>query len=292
MPSKKKSKSTSATAQPPAPGPSADRAKQLEHAALKYASRLTVHVSLLAFTALFLPRSTTFFVNLPAPQTSLDRPEPTFIQPLSASPLLTTAWLCVGASVLVTVWAAPMRTWVFYEQPGKRTDEQVARWAEGRRKSARDAFLATSTGAGAYYLLLTALGAPLAMYHVRTALLAVLLSILTVSTPAYALGVPTIRQTTAFDAVRFRWTRLFCDFMLQTDAERAMFYPSAGAVLGAWAGAFPIALDWDRPWQAWPLTPAFGAVLGYIVGSLVALAFIALPSSATSRQQRSSMRTD
>jgi phosphatidylinositol glycan class F len=29
----------------------------------------------------------------------------------------------------------------------------------------------------------------------------------------------------------------------------------------------PLALDWDRPWQAYPLPPAFGAIAGYIVGS-------------------------
>lgn len=48
-------------------------------------------------------------------------------------------------------------------------------------------------------------------------------------------------------------------------------YPAIGAVCGAWAGAYPIALDWDRPWQAWPLTPAFGAILGYILGSFNAI---------------------
>ncbi|KAG1748211.1 hypothetical protein EDB19DRAFT_1905264 [Suillus lakei] len=35
--------------------------------------------------------------------------------------------------------------------------------------------------------------------------------------------------------------------------------------------ALPIALDWDRPWQAWPLTPLFGGIAGYIVGSPPAL---------------------
>lgn len=28
--------------------------------------------------------------------------------------------------------------------------------------------------------------------------------------------------------------------------------------LGAWLGAIPIPLDWDRPWQAWPLTCVLG----------------------------------
>ena len=35
-----------------------------------------------------------------------------------------------------------------------------------------------------------------------------------------------------------------------------------GAVVGAWFGAFPIPLDWDRPWQAWPITCVIGAVIG------------------------------
>ena len=32
--------------------------------------------------------------------------------------------------------------------------------------------------------------------------------------------------------------------------ERAVVYPSVGSIVGAWLGAIPIALDWDRPWQA------------------------------------------
>ena len=60
-----------------------------------------------------------------------------------------------------------------------------------------------------------------------------------------------------------------------------------GAITGAWCGVIPIALDWDRPWQvrtpnphlsqlqlsclqAWPLTPAYGAVFGHVLGSLAA----------------------
>ena len=31
---------------------------------------------------------------------------------------------------------------------------------------------------------------------------------------------------------------------------------------GTWFGAFPIPLDWDRPWQAWPITCVIGAVIG------------------------------
>jgi phosphatidylinositol glycan class F len=65
-------------------------------------------------------------------------------------------------------------------------------------------------------------------------------------------------------------------------------YQGIGTLSGGWIGVIPIALDWDRPWQvgipnpvvsaslkspqAWPLTPAFCAIGGYIIASLAALA--------------------
>lgn len=71
--------------------------------------------------------------------------------------------------------------------------------------------------------------------------------------------------------------------------ERAIVYPTFGTVVGSWLGIIPMALDWERPWQvyhilkyplpcfsnrfeqAWPLTPAYGAILGYILASIAAL---------------------
>jgi GPI ethanolamine phosphate transferase 2/3 subunit F len=43
----------------------------------------------------------------------------------------------------------------------------------------------------------------------------------------------------------------------------------AGACLGAWAGAVPIPLDWDREWQKWPVTILAGIYAGYVLGKLV-----------------------
>ena len=42
-----------------------------------------------------------------------------------------------------------------------------------------------------------------------------------------------------------------------------------GTVVGAWLGAVPIPLDWDREWQKWPVTIVVGAYIGYIVGSQI-----------------------
>lgn len=45
-----------------------------------------------------------------------------------------------------------------------------------------------------------------------------------------------------------------------------VFGGSVGCLVGAWLGAIPIPLDWDREWQRWPVTIVLGAVGGYVVG--------------------------
>jgi phosphatidylinositol glycan class F len=86
--------------------------------------------------------------------------------------------------------------------------------------------------------------------------------------------------------------------------ERALVYPIVGTLVGAWAGAIPIPLDWDRPWQvsrvlqschlslvsavtrghlvdciqSYPLTLAFASLLGFIAGNYVSWAQSALDS--------------
>jgi phosphatidylinositol glycan class F len=42
-----------------------------------------------------------------------------------------------------------------------------------------------------------------------------------------------------------------------------------GAVLGAWLGAVPIPLDWDREWQKWPVTILCGIYGGYFLGKVL-----------------------
>ena len=66
-----------------------------------------------------------------------------------------------------------------------------------------------------------------------------------------------------------------CSTSLRTPLERALVYPPLFSFLGAFLGAFPIALDWDRPWQAWPLTPLTGAILGCVAGNYYSFALSA-----------------
>ncbi|ORY87767.1 GPI biosynthesis protein family Pig-F-domain-containing protein [Protomyces lactucae-debilis] len=56
--------------------------------------------------------------------------------------------------------------------------------------------------------------------------------------------------------------------------QRAVKIYALALTLGAYLGAIPIPLDWDRDWQQWPITVYTGACLGHAVGCLASLVFV------------------
>jgi len=62
-----------------------------------------------------------------------------------------------------------------------------------------------------------------------------------------------------------KW-RLVTGFDVPVDE---VFGGALGALVGAWAGAVPIPLDWDREWQKFPVTIVVGAYLGWALGKVV-----------------------
>ncbi|KAJ0007188.1 hypothetical protein Pint_30405 [Pistacia integerrima] len=50
--------------------------------------------------------------------------------------------------------------------------------------------------------------------------------------------------------------------------------PAHGAVIGAWFGAWPMPLDWERPWQEWPICVSYGAMAGYLIGMVASFGFV------------------
>ncbi|KAK6200167.1 GPI biosynthesis protein family Pig-F-domain-containing protein [Scheffersomyces amazonensis] len=46
---------------------------------------------------------------------------------------------------------------------------------------------------------------------------------------------------------------------------------SLAIVVGTWLGVVPIPLDWDRPWQQWPITLLAGGYIGSVVGGIISL---------------------
>ncbi|GBE83503.1 hypothetical protein SCP_0505540 [Sparassis crispa] len=237
-----------------------------------YTSVTGVHTSLLAFTALFLPRTSVSFLTDLYPWQSKHTPiasdEPhRALRLLTENPTRTVAWMCVGAIVVQTWWASWLRGWMIEERTrgmaegnaAEQTKQKLQRkhWDDLRLAAFGNAILTTLVVSTIYYILLVLFGAPIASHPLETSALALLLSLLTSFTSAYVLSPPSLRADSEALVSRLTWIRLFAELSPRTPIERAIVYPAAGTLIGCWSGAIPLGLDWERPWQAWPLPPAY-----------------------------------
>ncbi len=132
-----------------------------------------------------------------------------------------------------------------------------------RRLAGAAAVLMVFWAAAAY--LSVCFGAPAFSAHRETASFSALVTILAVL-PAVLVYGP---ETSALHRVF-----LESDLRDVDPLANLLFQNAMGVVVGSWFGAFPIPLDWDRPWQDWPITCCLGAVAGHAVSSLWSLFII------------------
>ncbi|XP_021735360.1 phosphatidylinositol-glycan biosynthesis class F protein-like [Chenopodium quinoa] len=69
-----------------------------------------------------------------------------------------------------------------------------------------------------------------------------------------------------FGASWVDWQRIFVKTRPTGFVEYMVCLPAHGVIIGSWFGAWPMPLDWERPWQEWPICVAYGALLGYLIG--------------------------
>ncbi|XP_055826494.1 uncharacterized protein LOC129894896 [Solanum dulcamara] len=86
----------------------------------------------------------------------------------------------------------------------------------------------------------------------------------------------------AFGSLWTNWHSIFAETKAFRFVDCMVRIPACGAVIGAWFGAWPMPLDWERPWQEWPICVTYGATAGYLVGLVTSLVCII----CCSRQQR------
>ncbi|KAF7714645.1 Uncharacterized protein PECH_007195 [Penicillium ucsense] len=146
-------------------------------------------------------------------------------------------------------------------RPGKsshrrKTSAKIS-WASvwARLMPASLAFgLTTLLATPAIAILLVLFGAPLTTHNVETFLCAAHMALLSSTPLIYVHGV----DATVWKEV---WG-------ISRPAD-IVWGSALGTGLGAWFGAIPIPLDWDRTWQAFPITILTGAYIGYAMGGLL-----------------------
>lgn len=106
--------------------------------------------------------------------------------------------------------------------------------------------------------LLILFGAPASTYIHQTFLCAVHISILSVQPLVYVYNLD---------------SNTWKDIISAKLPLNGVYGASVGAWVGAWLGAIPIPLDWDRPWQQWPITILTGCYIGTAVGTIVGASY-------------------
>ncbi|KAI0528234.1 GPI biosynthesis protein family Pig-F-domain-containing protein [Xylaria bambusicola] len=115
-------------------------------------------------------------------------------------------------------------------------------------------FVLTIVSAGVLHVLLVLFGAPFLTHFPHTFLCAFHISLLGLYPLFYTRGV------SSKDWMEILSARAPID---------EVYGGLLGAGVGAWLGAVPIPLDWDREWQKWPVTIICGVYIGYTIGVVV-----------------------
>ncbi|KAG5328207.1 PIGF protein, partial [Acromyrmex heyeri] len=111
-----------------------------------------------------------------------------------------------------------------------------------------------------YYLTIVLFGAPILTDHEETTMLVITLITLTYVSTSLHLG-----QDHTVDILTGVYS------LKSTILSNALKLNIQMTILGTWLGAIVIPLDWDRPWQAWPIPCVIGALLGYLIGHFITL---------------------
>ena len=109
-----------------------------------------------------------------------------------------------------------------------------------------------------YYIAIVLFGAPLLTHHEETLMLALTMTSLTLAPASSHLGID--NALALFTGSHLPISGAFVD---------AVKLNIKAVLLGTWLGAFVLPLDWDRPWQAWPIPCIAGALLGYFAAQFI-----------------------
>ncbi|KAJ2081906.1 hypothetical protein H4R24_002002 [Coemansia sp. RSA 988] len=129
-----------------------------------------------------------------------------------------------------------------------------------RIKNVLNMGLATILAAVVIAVVFILFGAPIASKHGETFMAALNVALLAV-TPA----ILTLKANVG------SWQRALLSAENKTVSEKwaaGFFWITIGF---AWSSAYYIPLDWDRPWQKWPIPTVFGAFMGNLISLLYVL---------------------
>lgn len=120
-----------------------------------------------------------------------------------------------------------------------------------------------------YFVGIILFGAPILECHEETLMLSALMTLLTVFPLIAHSGVEASMQ------LLFGMKTYGKDTIVQMLINNSLL-----AVSGAWLGAVVIPLDWNTPWQQWPIPCYLGAIGGYLLSNVLTVLKVSLMTAA------------
>lgn len=122
----------------------------------------------------------------------------------------------------------------------------------------------------AFFIGIILFGAPVLECHEETLMLSSLLTLLTIFPLILHTGVETSMQ------LLFGVKNYGRDTVIEMLVNNALM-----TICGAWLGAVVIPLDWNTPWQKWPIPCYLGAIGGFLLSNVLTVLKVSLMSGAT-----------
>ncbi|CAH0605694.1 unnamed protein product [Chrysodeixis includens] len=122
----------------------------------------------------------------------------------------------------------------------------------------------------AFFIGIILFGAPVLECHEETLMLSSLLTLLTIFPLILHTGVETSMQ------LLFGIKNYGRDTVIEMLVNNALM-----TICGAWLGAVVIPLDWNTPWQKWPIPCYLGAIGGFLLSNVLTVLKVSLMSGAT-----------
>ncbi|KAI9020792.1 GPI biosynthesis protein Pig-F [Phycomyces nitens] len=119
------------------------------------------------------------------------------------------------------------------------------------------ALLTTGCATLVLHLLTILFGAPLLAKFYNTLVFSAYLAILSIFPAFIAIVTP---------GKPSGWSKIFLQHCPTTTSEIYGYTQAVCTFSGAWIGAIVLPLDWDREWQAWPISCVISTFLGHAVG--------------------------
>lgn len=124
------------------------------------------------------------------------------------------------------------------------------------------------------YITVILMGAPLTTHIAETVLFSSHLTVMAFFTAVNELGLKGKNWLALLPEVQHEDVAEVAAVRIQkSQPKKRLLGLVWGTLIGAYLGAVPIPLDWDRDWQRWPVTVHVGACIGLALGGTIQLVY-------------------